>query len=361
MDVTRFRFKTKLLAGTMAFAVCALLGTGASQAQVTAPETGEKWAIGFIKTISWNKATVGSAVKIEFGKPVGCGYTWSSIIDSTGNTGCYQWTVTEPAQASCKIKVSSATPAASFESGVFDIVKPVTAPEAGESWAIQSTHSIQWNKDVYAGNVKIELGRPGGSCGYAWSILVATTGNDGSESWTVTGPEQQNCQIRVSSVANPATTQGLSGLFNITPALCTTYYKDNDGDTYGVTGDTQCLSAPAHPYDATRGGDCNDASASAYPGAAEIQCNGVDEDCNGSDACVQCASGTCCIDTDGGKNSSVAGSIDGVYNGSALKAADYCSGNSVIEYYCTTDGSFNPVIGAATITCSGGCSNGRCN
>jgi len=58
-------------------------------------------------------------------------------------------------------------------------------------------------------------------------------------------------------------------------------YRDADGDGYGDPGDSSSScdgSAPAgYVVDYT---DCNDAAASAYPGAAET-CNAIDDDCNG--------------------------------------------------------------------------------
>ena len=62
---------------------------------------------------------------------------------------------------------------------------------------------------------------------------------------------------------------------------CTTYYKDQDGDGYGVTGDTLCLSKPTAPYIATRGGDCDDSDANINPDATE-KCNDRDDNCNGT-------------------------------------------------------------------------------
>ena len=62
-----------------------------------------------------------------------------------------------------------------------------------------------------------------------------------------------------------------------------TWYLDSDNDNYYIgTGITQCGS-PGIGYKSTAllGVDCNDNNASIYPGAVEITCNGIDENCNG--------------------------------------------------------------------------------
>jgi len=48
--------------------------------------------------------------------------------------------------------------------------------------------------------------------------------------------------------------------------VCTTYYKDHDGDNYGLTSDSLCLCAPTGEYTATVGGDCDDNDAKEHPG-----------------------------------------------------------------------------------------------
>lgn len=61
----------------------------------------------------------------------------------------------------------------------------------------------------------------------------------------------------------------------------TTYYADADGDGAGSqTSFTQACSQPSGYV--TTSSDCDDANAGVKPGAAEVTCNGVDENCTGA-------------------------------------------------------------------------------
>ncbi len=57
----------------------------------------------------------------------------------------------------------------------------------------------------------------------------------------------------------------------------TTYYVDGDRDGYGNAGDVMACEPP--PGTSVMGGDCDDGNGLVYPGAAET-CNGVDDDCD---------------------------------------------------------------------------------
>lgn len=56
---------------------------------------------------------------------------------------------------------------------------------------------------------------------------------------------------------------------------------DNDGDGYGNPASTDCTYAEL---------DCDDDNSAINPGAAEIQCDGIDQDCSGAD---DCTTGSC--------------------------------------------------------------------
>jgi len=62
---------------------------------------------------------------------------------------------------------------------------------------------------------------------------------------------------------------------------CVLYYRDADADGVGAYGDQRCLCAPAAPYAATSGGDCDEGDDQVHPGAPE-RCNDVDDDCDGA-------------------------------------------------------------------------------
>jgi hypothetical protein len=58
------------------------------------------------------------------------------------------------------------------------------------------------------------------------------------------------------------------------------YYRDVDGDGYGIYTDWKLLCGPVGLYRAIYGGDCNDNDTTVHPGAVEIT-DGKDNNCNG--------------------------------------------------------------------------------
>jgi phosphodiesterase/alkaline phosphatase D-like protein len=75
----------------------------------------------------------------------------------------------------------------------------VTFPNGGESWAAGTNQPITWTSSGVTGPVRIHLSRNGGS---TWTTIIATTSNDGSQAWSVTGPATTQARIKVVSIAN---------------------------------------------------------------------------------------------------------------------------------------------------------------
>ncbi len=61
---------------------------------------------------------------------------------------------------------------------------------------------------------------------------------------------------------------------------CREYYRDEDQDGFGVSGDSRCLCAADWPYTATVAGDCHDQDPDVHPAGNEV-CNAKDDDCDG--------------------------------------------------------------------------------
>jgi len=61
---------------------------------------------------------------------------------------------------------------------------------------------------------------------------------------------------------------------------CVTYYKDEDGDGYGITLAKQCTCKPTGTYTAMQSGDCADQNSFINPGVLE-ECDNIDNNCIG--------------------------------------------------------------------------------
>jgi len=104
---------------------------------------------------------------------------------------------------------------------------------------------------------------------------------------TCTGNQWPGCSAANYGQNYQATETNCDGLDNdcdgsTDEGLKTTYYQDNDDDLYGNPSvSTQACSKPnGYVLDNT---DCNDANSGIHPQAAEIKCDGIDQDCSGAD------------------------------------------------------------------------------
>ncbi len=73
-----------------------------------------------------------------------------------------------------------------------------------------------------------------------------------------------------------------NGIVDLDAADPPTWYRDDDGDGYGLD-DVSYTSCQRPPGFATTGGDCDDTRADIHPGATERWYDGVDQNCDGKD------------------------------------------------------------------------------
>jgi hypothetical protein len=188
-----------------------------SRITVVRPNGGENWAIESTQTIQWTSIGTTGNVRIELSR--NGGGTFVTLFSNTANDGSQSWTVTGPASTNCRVRISALTGGASDISNTpFTITDTssgsitVLTPNGSEVWPRNQSREIRWSSSGVSGNVKIELSRDGGR---SWTTLFASTANDGSEFWQVTGPATRAALIRVSSVNNPSVQDRSDVVFTI--------------------------------------------------------------------------------------------------------------------------------------------------
>ncbi len=139
------------------------------------------------------------------------------------------------------------------------------------------------------GTLKVEASNNGG---ITWTVLWSKTGNQGNQ-WfrqklDLAAYHNQTILLRFAATS----ANGSAGDIAIDNVRffgstflnhgANTFYRDADQDGFGNENIIlrTCDSNPPTGYVATSG-DCDDTRANVYPGATEIPCNGIDDNCNG--------------------------------------------------------------------------------
>ena len=209
---------------------------------VTAPNGGEEWTMGTKQTITWTSVNSSGAVRIEMSRDTGA--TWETVVDSTQDTGEYEWLVSEPASQSCLVKVSDVEKSIWDQSDtIFSIVPPlqptitVIAPNGGERWPIGLAQKISWFSQDVNGQIKVELSRDNG---LTWETLGEAAADSAVFHWTATSPASDSALIRLS--ANNGTVQDQSdATFVITEKTTITVNSPSGGEKWRI-GSAQTIS-----------------------------------------------------------------------------------------------------------------------
>ncbi len=216
--------------------------------RVIAPNGGEQLVIGSSINISWDAIDSREDVKIEYS--TNGGTTWAIIAGTAENNGDYEWIVPDDPSETCLVRVieTDGDPL-DISDAVFAIVQPfsdgitVTAPNGGESWAVDSLQEIKWTGNGEINNVTIEYSTDTGT---TWKTVVQTTENDGSFDWTVPDAVSDECLVRVTAYDNdldPKPTDMSDQLFSIVPDSAGEFRvtSPNGGEEWEV-GSTQAIT-----------------------------------------------------------------------------------------------------------------------
>ncbi|KAB2879117.1 T9SS type A sorting domain-containing protein [bacterium] len=105
----------------------------------------------------------------------------------------------------------------------------VTAPNGGENLTAGTSTNITWTSTGTIANVKLEYSTDGGT---NYTVIAASTANDGSQAWTVPSTATTQGRVRVSDVLNAATNDVSNANFTITvaPTNSVTVTAPNGGE-----------------------------------------------------------------------------------------------------------------------------------
>jgi len=165
------------------------------------PNGGEVITGGALTKIKWNSVGLKN-VKIE--SSTNNGLSWTSVIESTPNTGEYVWSTTIPSNQ-YKIKISNVvspnTPSDESD-GTFTVTPEpsiqILSPNGGEQFVSGTSQNISWTSTNIT-NVKLEYTTNNGA---TWVTIKDDTLNTGLYKWLVPVVNSSLCKVRVSNAYN---------------------------------------------------------------------------------------------------------------------------------------------------------------
>ncbi len=181
--------------------------------------------------ITWidiGNAPIGGTVTLEYSTNGFADESQTIIINAaTPNDGTENWTIPDAVSETVAIRITHTTdPFVKGVSGAFAIKGSLTliAPVGGETWLVgDATRTITWDKlgtyPAGTDNVMLEYTTDGTVASPVWTMILASTPNDGSEPWTIPDAVSTKVKVRITHLADSTVQDVSGGLFTIAGTL----------------------------------------------------------------------------------------------------------------------------------------------
>ncbi len=225
------------------------------------PDGGESWTAGTADTVEWHSTGGIPDVIIELDRNFPSGL-WETLVASTPNDTIEFVNVTGPATTQARLRISSVTDSTVMDTSdsEFTIIVneslTLVSPNGGEVFYVGNQATVDWLSTGSISDVRVLLDRdyPSGT----FDTLLASTTNDGTESFAVTAPVSTLCRLRIESLVDAGTADESDADFEIRqilppvgvvanssyPDVLLWWYSVADADSYVVYRSTDPLADP---------------------------------------------------------------------------------------------------------------------
>jgi hypothetical protein len=207
--------------------------SSAPKITITSPNGDESYQVGSIQNIKWTSTSV-SNVKIEYS--INNGINWNQIVATYTSSGIYSWIIPNTPSVQCKVRITDTSnpQVVDMSDKIFIITSlpliKVLKPNGGEIWEVGKQQLITWtSSDVV--NVKLEYST---NSGIDWQLIVASTPNKDTYTWTVPNVPSNLCRIKVSDISQPGVFDISDSLFAISSAPKITITSPNGDESFQV-------------------------------------------------------------------------------------------------------------------------------
>ncbi|NIM80285.1 MAG: hypothetical protein GTO20_15980 [Candidatus Aminicenantes bacterium] len=220
-----------------------IISSTSASLTLTYPNGGEQLPVGSVQVITWKSTGEMGEISLEYSADNGV--NWTVIVESTANSGTYDWTIPDAISNTCLVRISEVSGTLSDTSdGVFSIIQQpwiiVISPNGGEIWEAGSVYPVTWQSSGDVGNVTIEYSINSGDF---WTMVEDSTENDGSYDWTVPDTPSENCLVRIKGSTDaiiPDTGDAVFSIVSPVSPLLTIHFPNGGetliiGNTYEIT------------------------------------------------------------------------------------------------------------------------------